>query len=140
MIERTRLDKFIVFDGRNRDGYTKCFMTDEKIYYADISSMVYPTETMIFPCDEDGEPDFGTELYVNTLMLRGCCDATHDDGIPATRGQFMKIYDKLLAGQKDKAVMDMVGKKLGADYTALIDHTTKMLGMGGGRELPQGGK
>lgn len=63
-----------------------------------------------------------------------------NDGIPATRGQFMKIYDKLLAGQKDKAVMDMVGKKLGADYTALIDHTTKMLGMGGGRELPQGGK
>lgn len=64
MIERTRLDKFIVFEGRNRDGYTKYFMTDEKIYYADISSMVYPTETMIFPCDEDGEPDFGTELYV----------------------------------------------------------------------------
>ena len=52
----------------------------------------------------------------------------------------MKIYDKLLAGQKNKAVMDMVGKKLGADYTALIDRTTKMLGMGGGRELPQGGK
>lgn len=64
MIERTHLDKFIVFERRNRDGYTKCFMTDEKIYYADISSMVYPTETMIFPCDEDGDPDFGTELYV----------------------------------------------------------------------------
>ena len=64
MIERTRLDKFIVFERRNREGYTKYFMTDEKIYYADISSMVYPTETMIFPCDEDGEPDFGTELYV----------------------------------------------------------------------------
>lgn len=64
MIERTRLDKFIVFERRNRNGYTKCFMTDEKIYYADISSMVYPTETMIFPCDENGEPDFGNELYV----------------------------------------------------------------------------
>lgn len=64
MIERTRLDKFIVFERRNRDGYTKYFMTDEKIYYADISNRVHPVETMIFPCDEDGEPDFGTELYV----------------------------------------------------------------------------
>lgn len=64
MIERTRLDKFIVFEGRNRDGYTKYFMTDEKIYYADISNRVHPVETMIFPCDEDGHPDFGTELYV----------------------------------------------------------------------------
>ena len=64
MIERTRLDKFIVFEGRNRDGYTKYFMTDEKMYYADISSMVYPTETMIFPCDENCKPDFCKELYV----------------------------------------------------------------------------
>ena len=64
MIERTRLDKFIVFDGRNRDGYTKYFITDEKIYYADISSMVYPTETKIFPCYKNCEPDFGKELYV----------------------------------------------------------------------------
>lgn len=64
MIERTRLDKFVVFEGRNRDGYTKYFMTDEKIYYADISNRVHPVETMIFPCDEDGVPDFGTELYV----------------------------------------------------------------------------
>lgn len=64
MIERTRLDKFIVFEGRNRDGYTKYFMTDEKIYYADISSMVYPTKTMIFPCDENCKPDFCKELYV----------------------------------------------------------------------------
>ena len=64
MIERTRLDKFMVFEGRNRDGYTKYFMAGGKIYYADISSTVYPADTMIFPCDEDGDPDFGTELYV----------------------------------------------------------------------------
>lgn len=53
-----------------------------------------------------------------------------NDGIPATRGQFMKIYDKLLAGQKDKAVMDMIGKKLGADYTALIERTAGRLATG----------
>ena len=64
MIERTRLDKFIVFERRNRDGYTKYFMTDEKIYYAGISSMVYPTETKIFPCDENWDPDFSKKLYV----------------------------------------------------------------------------
>ncbi|MCI6284031.1 hypothetical protein [Selenomonas sp.] len=64
MIERTRLDKFIVFDGRNRDGYTKYFITDEKIYYANISSRVHPVETMIFPCYKNCEPDFGKELYV----------------------------------------------------------------------------
>ena len=64
MIERTRLDKFIVFERRNRDGYTKCFMTDEKIYYADISNRVHPVETMIFPCTKKWKPNFGKELYV----------------------------------------------------------------------------
>lgn len=63
MIETQRWDDSLIGNPENY-GYTKYFMVDGKIYYANISSVVYPTETMIFPCDGDGEPDFGTELYV----------------------------------------------------------------------------
>ena len=74
MIERTRLDKFMVFEGRNRDGYTKYFMTGEKIYYADISNRVHPVETMIFPCDEDGDPNFGDPNFGKPVYV-----AYHDE-------------------------------------------------------------
>lgn len=59
-----RLKAFIVFDRPNEYGHTIFFRVDGNIYYADITSRVYPTETMIFPCSKDGGPDFGKELYV----------------------------------------------------------------------------
>lgn len=145
-------------------GVLKCMNTAK--FFPTIAEIREAAESMVEYANHTGKPDAG-EAWGEVMRFvtesspydqrpfRWSCEEVHEavkrlgtmtlfemtnDGIPATRGQFMKIYDKLLAGQKDKAVMDMVGKKLGADYTALIDHTTKMLGMGGGRELPQGGK
>lgn len=145
-------------------GVLKCMNTAK--FFPTIAEIREAAESMVEHANHTGKPDAG-EAWGEVMRFvtesspydqrpfRWSCAEVHDavkrlgtmtlfemtnDGIPATRGQFMKIYDKLLAGQKDKAVMDMVGKKLGADYTALIDHTTKMLGMGGGRELSQGGK
>lgn len=145
-------------------GVLKCMNTAK--FFPTIAEIREEAESMVEHANHTGKPDAG-EAWGEVMRFvtesspydqrpfRWSCEEVHEavkrlgtmtlfemtnDGIPATRGQFMKIYDKLLAGQKDKAVMDMVGKKLGADYTALIDHTTKMLGMGGGRELPQGGK
>ena len=145
-------------------GVLKCMNTAK--FFPTIAEIREAAESMVEHANHTGKPDAG-EAWGEVIRFvtesspydqrpfRWSCEEVHEavkrlgtmtlfemtnDGIPATRGQFMKIYDKLLAGQKDKAVMDMVGKKLGADYTALIDHTTKMLGMGGGRELPQGGK
>lgn len=145
-------------------GVLKCMNTAK--FFPTIAEIREAAESMVEHANHTGKPDAG-EAWGEAMRFvtesspydqhpfRWSCEEVHEavkrlgtmtlfemtnDGIPATRGQFMKIYDKLLAGQKDKAVMDMVGKKLGADYTALIDHTTKMLGMGGGRELPQGGK
>lgn len=66
-------------------------------------------------------------------------EMTNDD-VPTVRAQFRQIYNGVLSEKKDRKVMDTIGKRLGADYTALIDSTTKMLGMDGGRELPQGEK
>lgn len=145
-------------------GVLKCMNTAK--FFPTIAEIREAAESMVEHANHTGKPDAG-EAWGEVMRFvtesspydqrpfRWSCEEVHDavkrlgamtlfemtnDGIPATRGQFMKIYDKLLAGQKNKAVMDMVGKKLGADYTALIDRTTKMLGMGGGRELPQGGK
>ena len=145
-------------------GVLKCMNTAK--FFPTIAEIREAAESMVEHANHTGKPDAG-EAWGEVMRFvtesspydqrpfRWSCEEVHEavkrlgtmtlfemtnDGIPATRGQFMKIYDKLLAGQKDKAVMDMVGKKLGADYTALIDHTTMMLGMGGGRELPKGGK
>lgn len=145
-------------------GVLKCMNTAK--FFPTIAEIREAAESMVEHANHTGKPDAG-EAWGEVMRFvtesspydqrpfRWSCEEVYEavkrlgtmtlfemtnDGIPATRGQFMKIYDKLLDWQKDKAVMDMVGKKLGADYTALIDHTTKMLGMGGGRELTQGGK
>lgn len=145
-------------------GVLKCMNTAK--FFPTIAEIREAAESMVEHANHTGKPDAGEAWgEVMRFIMKSSpydqhpfpwsCEEVHEavrrmgtltlfettnESLPATRGQFMKIYDKLLAEKKDKAVMDMIGKKLGADYTALIDHTTKMLGMGGGRELPQGGK
>ena len=63
MIETQRWDDSLIGKPETY-GYSAEFTIKGKNYYADISNRVHPVETMIFPCDEDGDPDFGTELYV----------------------------------------------------------------------------
>lgn len=145
-------------------GIIKCMNTSK--FFPTIAEIRESAESMVAHANKTGKPDAGeawgevmkfvmTSSPYDQRPFPWSCEEVHEavkrlgtmtlfemttDGIPATRGQYMKIYDKLLAEKKDKAVMDMIGKKLGADYTALISSTTNMLGMDGGRELPQGGK
>lgn len=47
------------------------------------------------------------------------------------RAQFRDIYNRVLQDKKERKTMDMIGEKLGKDYTALIEQTAggmKMIG------------
>lgn len=45
------------------------------------------------------------------------------------RAQFRDLYNRVLQDKKDKAVMDMIGRKLGAQYTGLIETTVGKMDM-----------
>ena len=137
-------------------GVLKCMNTAK--FFPTIAEIREAAESMVEHANKTGKPDAGeawgevmkfvmTSSPYDQRPFPWSCEEVHEavkrlgtmtlfemttDGIPATRGQYMKIYDKLLAEKKDKAVMDMIGKKLGADYTALIERTAGRLATGTG--------
>lgn len=64
-------------------------------------------------------------------------EMTNDD-VPTVRAQFRDIYKGVLSEKKEHKVMDMIGKKLGADYAALIERTAGKLDMDAPKQIAGG--
>lgn len=143
-------------------GVVKCMNTAK--FFPTIAEIRQAAEDMEEHANGEGKPDPGAAWgeVMKYIMRRGpyddrpfpwSCEEVHEavrrigsttlfdmtnDDVPTVRAQFRDIYKGVLSEKKEHKVMDMIGKKLGADYAALIERTAGKLDMDAPKQIAGG--
>lgn len=145
-----------------RAGVLKCMNTAK--FFPTIAEIREAAEQMTDHANGNDKPDAGAAWgeVMKFIMRRGpyddrpfpwSCEEVHEavkrigamtlfemenDDVPTVRAQFRQIYQGVLRDKKERKTMDMIGRRLGKDFTALIENTAKKLEIDGGDKPMKG--